>query len=523
MKMKTSLLLTFFMMQYVVSWAQWNTDLSQNITVDALGSDPKVFHASDGYYMLWSKYVGAGMYFVQRYNHDGTEAWSSPMPTHNRALGSSTFTSYALTDADGNLITLTTTTSLSFVTGYCINKISPVGTQLWNGAAGLYVSDFVTGVYLAPATQNLYVAFGDSIRKYDANGNVLWTSLMGPTPTTTSVSLFHENMDGSVTSIYTVFSFGLAQVYVSKFNSAGTRTTAGVQSVTTSLVRFNDPTFLTADAAENLYYVYSSVDSNKVYVQKLTGDTPQLPGFGYLIDTDVYPSIFTSALNDNGVLEVVYNYSASTLSDIYGVKHQTIPLSTLTRTYPTGNVIFDFATGNHQSHTKSLIKMDSLLGFLDLNNVNSLISLQTLDNGLVSTNHPICTTTTTKSRAASSTYDYIGNSKKQVVVAFGDDRDGDFTAELYAQNLTLPFISDIQDLENDFTISVFPNPFSNSITVKSDKKIESIEVYDLSGQKMLSVSNSNEVNTSSLASGVYFVQINGNNFQPSAGSKIIKK
>ena len=62
-------------------------------------------------------------------------------------------------------------------------------------------------------------------------------------------------------------------------------------------------------------------------------------------------------------------------------------------------------------------------------------------------------------------------------------------------------------------MKVFPNPFSKSLTIESANKVVRLTLYNLSGKKIMSVSDTNIVNTSSLPTGIYLVtaeDINGN-------------
>lgn len=69
-----------------------------------------------------------------------------------------------------------------------------------------------------------------------------------------------------------------------------------------------------------------------------------------------------------------------------------------------------------------------------------------------------------------------------------------------------PFLAiDNFDFENK--IRVFPNPFSNEITIYSDEKFDTIEMYSVLGKKVIAKSLKNTINTSQLAKGVYFLKL----------------
>ena len=77
--------------------------------------------------------------------------------------------------------------------------------------------------------------------------------------------------------------------------------------------------------------------------------------------------------------------------------------------------------------------------------------------------------------------------------------------------------------ENNGSYEIYPNPTENSIVVKGNN-INEVEVYNLCGQKLMSVNGSQNVNVnmSSLKSGVYMVKIIDNNGNATI-NKIVKK
>ena len=75
------------------------------------------------------------------------------------------------------------------------------------------------------------------------------------------------------------------------------------------------------------------------------------------------------------------------------------------------------------------------------------------------------------------------------------------------------------------TFSVFPNPVKNELSIKTDKTIDNIEVYNQLGQRVLmfdgnSILN-NTINVETLKSGIYFLNITSQSIKQSI--KIIKE
>lgn len=71
--------------------------------------------------------------------------------------------------------------------------------------------------------------------------------------------------------------------------------------------------------------------------------------------------------------------------------------------------------------------------------------------------------------------------------------------------------SGIDDEKNSSAISVFPNPFTNSIKISAstNEKIENVKIFDAFGNLVVSGKNivENTINTKELNSGVYFVEV----------------
>ncbi|MDR2235980.1 MAG: T9SS type A sorting domain-containing protein [Chryseobacterium sp.] len=71
------------------------------------------------------------------------------------------------------------------------------------------------------------------------------------------------------------------------------------------------------------------------------------------------------------------------------------------------------------------------------------------------------------------------------------------------------------------SISIYPNPVSDVLTIKSKEKINNIEIFDISGRKMNVNLNNNKIDVQHLSSGSYII-----NFETSEGritEKFIKK
>jgi len=70
-------------------------------------------------------------------------------------------------------------------------------------------------------------------------------------------------------------------------------------------------------------------------------------------------------------------------------------------------------------------------------------------------------------------------------------------------------------------VQFYPNPVKDVLTVSSNKKVNSISVYNTAGQLVKTAQNANTVNMSSLSAGVYVVKTDVEG--KTETSKVIKK
>ena len=79
--------------------------------------------------------------------------------------------------------------------------------------------------------------------------------------------------------------------------------------------------------------------------------------------------------------------------------------------------------------------------------------------------------------------------------------DADVTS-LYTNNT----LSSSNFTQNNLEVALYPNPVRDILNIEIENDIQSIEIYNIQGQKVLS-SNQNQINVSDLASGMYLVRI----------------
>jgi uncharacterized repeat protein (TIGR01451 family) len=77
-----------------------------------------------------------------------------------------------------------------------------------------------------------------------------------------------------------------------------------------------------------------------------------------------------------------------------------------------------------------------------------------------------------------------------------------------ANNFEFPVsVSSIVSSENSY--SLFPNPSNGIFTFKDTKNLNTVEVYSILGEKILSQTNQKTINLSGFSKGVYFARVNG--------------
>jgi len=90
-------------------------------------------------------------------------------------------------------------------------------------------------------------------------------------------------------------------------------------------------------------------------------------------------------------------------------------------------------------------------------------------------------------------------------------------------NPNIDFCSEIlsDNRFEEIRVSVYPNPTSNFINIKTNLDINKIEIYNIFGSRVHTNNNSKKINLSNLESNVYFIKIHTNNSVIS--KKVIKQ
>jgi hypothetical protein len=70
-------------------------------------------------------------------------------------------------------------------------------------------------------------------------------------------------------------------------------------------------------------------------------------------------------------------------------------------------------------------------------------------------------------------------------------------------------------------LKIYPNPVEAEFTIKTNERINKVEIFDLTGKKIITYENQNKFDISSLKKGVYLVKVKTNNYHIT--TKLIKQ
>lgn len=95
-----------------------------------------------------------------------------------------------------------------------------------------------------------------------------------------------------------------------------------------------------------------------------------------------------------------------------------------------------------------------------------------------------------------------------------ENANGEIRGQINRGQVCYDMLASIDDLNDEFNMDVYPNPFTNELTIESNNlpATAMIQVIDLTGKVMLSeimssIDNTIKLNTSTIQAGIYFLQI----------------
>jgi Glycosyl hydrolase catalytic core/Secretion system C-terminal sorting domain/F5/8 type C domain len=81
-----------------------------------------------------------------------------------------------------------------------------------------------------------------------------------------------------------------------------------------------------------------------------------------------------------------------------------------------------------------------------------------------------------------------------------------YEIEVYGKEFNALGIAENSFLKNQFII--YPNPTTNVLHISGDDEVEYLDIFDLSGRKLMTTKGVNTVDVSQLSAGIYFINVN---------------
>jgi hypothetical protein len=465
--------------------AQWNTDLSVNLSLSETARIENVIYDGNGYYFTWQEGMGPFSHVVTRLNLDGSPDWQSPILAHNHDLGSFTVSlQHSAVDSEHNFIRVS-----SYVNDNgefcCINKINTAGEQLLNGEAGVEFTGMAMGFALG-TSGNMYLLVNSDLKKIDPAGNVLWSTALDPDHPNNREADIIESPDGTVGVAYFVPGMGnpvYGKYYISRFDASGIRTTVGSQLISPATCSFYRPSFFTINDAGEYFFIGHDTNSSVSFVQHLIGDVPQIGGNGTPLDNAANSSFITATVS-NDTLYAFYQYDWNSF-DEGGMKMQAITMATGTTAYDLGVNLYN-STDGIRPLQNSALDLNGIPACLIVESPSNVVRL--LEYGPFGVNtYPMCTSSAVKSQAAVTTFHQLNSNQKQLIMFLEDYRTASEYPSAIAQNLVLdsPGLGVSQAIGST-GMMMYPNPAHHSTRMQIDNEWlgSACNVFDQFGRKV---------------------------------------
>jgi len=242
------------------------------------------------------------------------------------------------------------------------------------------------------------------------------------------------------------------------------------------------------------YKIYN----NSVYLTETQNDgvTKGLPialsiaGITAAGSIDVRNNIFVASLADNSV--PAYAASVSFSSTFSNTDPKIIFTNFDHNIFYSSNNLAILAVTTTQTILPALSNLQTTYG----NNANSI---QALPKFISDTDLHIL------QESGNSAIDNKGTSLTDVPADFNNEARSATTPDIGADEFTIETLA-VDSAAGKAKIQIYPNPVNDVLTVSSDKKVSSISVYNVAGQMINNINNSNTINLAKLSSGVYFVK-----------------
>ena len=510
--------------------AQWVTDTAVNTLVaESASDDAKSMGTSDGktFVVFWKSVAAPTNYElrVQLLDVNGNQQLGIDGMLVSNAIPMSTFTYVwkLVIDKNDNLyicVTGSGTGNPAFVF-----KIDPDGNSVWEN--GLSLGSGLVPTVLPLENGDVIVSYWPGsgkakMQRFTAEGTAVWaspTEAIGASATSATIpgNLF-ELSDGSYTMVFhQKFNFGVgSNLYAQKYSQLdGTSTWALPTAVSNKGTVYNT-TYSSAQDGDVIYYGYSGATGLRYdgYVQRINSDgtTPWgINGMDFDTNTTSYEIDTKIAFEQgSGYVWAIARYTPST-QDSYGEYVQKFDKITGVRQF-TDNAkeVFEIDASS-RSHIGDLFLQDDEPLFLIKTGMDNGVSPVTLSGVLLTPDGdmagegpiPVATFAASKGRVSLNR-----PADGQATAVFTEQKQAGQT-RIYAQNFTTALLAN-KTFGSVSGIKVYPNPTNGFFTVNSSTQLESVNVYNLSGQlivcEKVGTTEAN-INTESWSNGIYLIDI----------------
>ncbi len=517
--------------------AQWTTDTAVN--TPAAENDALETHAigtSDGQtYIVFWRVVPAPVNIelrLQVLDASGNRQLGPDgiLVTENISMSTFTLVGSVNIDAEDNLYI--GITSSGDAVGH-VFKMDINGNHLW-GSDGVSFSEGYSVKVLPLSSGEAIVSwfpYGQGLmQKYDADGNALWPApqpVVSGTSSTAPADMF-ELSDGGYVVVFHVLSFGInSTLYAQRYDGDGVAQWASPTQLSNKSTAFIANYSGTQDG-DYVYYGYSAATGLRFdsFLQKIDPDGT-LPWGINGMDFDVNETNYeintlVAHASDAEYVWAICTYTDPSQSEI-GEYVQKFDKETGVRQFTdNAKMLFPISEDHHQ-HAGALHLADDRPIFLIKAGFDNSVTPTTLNAVLLDANGDFIWPEVSKPVAtyeASKTDIYLAKPVNgQAVAVWMEEKSmGEL---IYAQNFTYEVINKTQDVVQNLTMKVYPNPAETTVHFEFDSPVKtavSLTVYDHAG-KLVLVSKQNihlgnnriEIDVDHLPQGNYTCRMNGEN------------
>lgn len=520
---------------FVNANAQWSDKSEINTPISDVGelgnSMTKMVKTSDG--MMYVSYTTGGGAFntkLQLVDKDGNSMWPNGGIMVSDHPSASWTTDYTLcvTPDDCAVITFSDSRHDDAGNGFwpSVYKINKNGEFLWGKDGISLPGDPTTMGGMRPRmcvtnSGNIIVGFtGMSntstfvvFTKLSPDGDVIWSGL--EIKYAGMVNFVPSGADGFILTYY-ITSGSSAQFYAERYNANGEAVWGAPVAIDASgrISPQNEP-YIMSDGENGVVAIYGiSVSNAEFYVmmQRVSVDGDLLMSLDGVKCSDTY-EIHTSGRFDVDpergeifIFETCYSGS-----DVRGLRVNKFDMYGETLWDSEGVEFVDREYWGYMTHGVSHTGDGGAILIYTKNDVgtNKILATKIEGNGTTSWKDVVlCNSNGIKGRLSCSPF-----YNDQVCVFWEDSRNGNKEGgDIYGQNVSIEgklgivYTGIEENIANDGSVSIYPNPAKDFITIKSESgSIESISIFDISGRMVINNPHfmGGNIDISQLKAGIY--------------------